>query len=636
MVGTVNRANGDVTPTITPSSGLFPYSGTRDTILGGLVTWFWTGDLLDWLDRSWLRTERSGIAIRSARRHETSERGRKKELSQCRKSLHSAKIRLFALRKREPQASSLRPGAFWIPEVTRVPSARSPAQRQSRNPLRIAARNDSCRKLTNRGPDRASFFGDATPLGRRTAPMYRAADRQRMDGNSGIGPHDAHRGAFRKDYARLIHAPSFRRLQNKTQLFPSVESDFFRNRLTHSIEVAQIAGGITQVLNARERALKQPNMALDVDLVQFAGAAHDLGHPPFGHNGESALDDAMKEFGGFEGNAQTLRILARLEKKVQPSEAANNADSFGRLGLNLCLRSLAAILKYDTEIPTVRSDKEELLKGYYSSEASLVQSIKQAVAPRLPLGEEFKTVECRIMDVADDISYSTYDLEDTLKAGFLTPLQIIREVESDDNLVSGIDEDVRKVLKKDGEDKPTAVTREEVVAFLRGIFFGETKSTSPPTLKGQLKRFSDDRDYVEDGYTRSAFTGWLVGRFIDAVEFEFNARFPALSRVRLRPDVRRVVEILKHLNYRLTIRAPRLAVVQYRGYDLVRKIFDALTKSDGRDLLPQDVRRLHDRCANIHEQRRVVCDFVAGMTDRYAVEFYGRLCSGDQTIFKPF
>jgi dGTPase len=100
--------------------------------------------------------------------------------------------------------------------------------------------------------------------------------------------------------------------------------------------------------------------------------------------------------------------------------------------------------------------------------------------------------------------------------------------------------------------------------------------------------------------------------------------------------MRRKVEILKHLNFHLTILSPRLAVVQYRGYDLVQKIFEALTTDKGRDLLPNDVRTLHDQCCSLHEQRRVVCDFIAGMTDRYAVEFYSRLYNGDQSIFKPF
>ena len=461
--------------------------------------------------------------------------------------------------------------------------------------------------------------------------MYSDSDNRRIDGTDGVGQHEVHRGAFRKDYARLIHAPAFRRLQNKTQLFPGVESDFFRNRLTHSLEVAQIAGGIAHVLNATQPSLMSAAGAIDVDLVQFAGAAHDLGHPPFGHNGEKALDDAMKEFGGFEGNAQTMRILARLEKKLQvaPASQHENADRFGRLGLNLCYRSLAAVLKYDKPIPEHRTQADGLAKGFYASEATLIANIKKAVAPGLGAHETFKTVECQIMDVADDIAYSTYDLEDTLKGGFLSPMQMLREVESSPALVAAINEDVVAALKSEGEHDPEPVTEDEIVGVLNDMFFQDSDA-------GSVDRFAIDRQYVEDGYVRTALTAWLVGELMGAVEFQVHADCPALSNVRLRSDARRLMEILKHLTFHLVIRAPRLTVVQYRGYDLVKKLFEALTTSKGRDLLPHDVRELHDLCDSTLERRRVVCDFIAGMTDRYAVEFYGRLYGGDQTIFKPF
>jgi dGTPase len=113
-----------------------------------------------------------------------------------------------------------------------------------------------------------------------------------------------------QNYARVLHSPAFRRLQNKTQLFPGYESDFFRNRLTHSLEVAQIAKTIAHKLKK-----EYPELDLEPDVCEIAGLMHDLGHPPFGHNGEMALDECMSQDGGFEGNAQTLRIITRLEKK---------------------------------------------------------------------------------------------------------------------------------------------------------------------------------------------------------------------------------------------------------------------------------------------------------------------------------
>jgi dGTPase len=241
------------------------------------------------------------------------------------------------------------------------------------------------------------------------------------------------RSPYRRDWARLIHSPCFRRLQGKTQLFPSDENDFYRNRLTHSLEVGQIASGIAQNFNANRRSFFHKN-PIDTDLVYFAGLAHDLGHPPFGHNGERALDKLMARYGGFEGNAQTLRILARLEKKetenypatAVPKPVIDDVDM--RCGLNVTYRSLASVLKYDKAIPQIKEDRRDAdrdrpVKGYYFTEAELVKDIKQHV-----LGEqlnEIKTIECGIMDVADDIAYSTYDLEDSLKAGFISPLKIL-------------------------------------------------------------------------------------------------------------------------------------------------------------------------------------------------------------------
>jgi len=145
------------------------------------------------------------------------------------------------------------------------------------------------------------------------------------------------------------------------QVFPGHELDFFRNRLTHSLEVGQIAKSIAIKLNNTEEFLKEEEMAIDIDLVELAAWAHDLGHPPFGHTGEAALDACMKLNGGFEGNAQTLRILSKLEKRMWTVdewkleyEGFDNSERDRRAGLNLTFRTLASILKYDNEIPTWR------------------------------------------------------------------------------------------------------------------------------------------------------------------------------------------------------------------------------------------------------------------------------------------
>jgi dGTPase len=197
-------------------------------------------------------------------------------------------------------------------------------------------------------------------------------------------PDEPYRTPWRRDYARLIHSAAFRRLQGKTQLFPGNESDFFRNRLTHSLEVAQIAKSIAIRINNTYDYFKSDN--INTDLVETAALGHDLGHPPFGHNGEEALDRCMRRDGGFEGNAQSLRILSKLEKR-QTRTTSSEGDTpipvldgkDNRAGLNLTYRTLAAVLKYDNEIPTPR---EKVAKGYYYTERDLVQIIRQALGAR--------------------------------------------------------------------------------------------------------------------------------------------------------------------------------------------------------------------------------------------------------------
>jgi dGTPase len=251
-------------------------------------------------------------------------------------------------------------------------------------------------------------------------PLYTPTDKYR--------PLDERRAAREPYNARLVHCPAFRRLQGKTQFFPG-ESDFFRNRLTHSLEVAQISKSIAIKLNYDYFGdATDDDHRISTDLVEFAALAHDLGHPPFGHNGEAALDECMRAVGGFEGNAQTLRILSRVEKKrttTGPRYIEFQDGQDARLGLNLTFRSLASILKYDEEILT-RSENDPITKGYYAEERELVEKIKKHVTGKNDYEEKFKTVECDIMDIADDIAYSTYDFEDAMKAGFTSVLDVLR------------------------------------------------------------------------------------------------------------------------------------------------------------------------------------------------------------------
>jgi len=458
-------------------------------------------------------------------------------------------------------------------------------------------------------------------------------------------PKESYRSYLRRDYARILHSGAFRRLQGKTQLFPGDESDFFRNRLTHSLEVAQIGYDLAVKLNNTDKNLKKNKLKVNPEICEIAGLIHDLGHPPFGHNGERALDDCMKDYGGFEGNAQTLRILLKLEKKeryFKKSESMNEPYIFDvekdeRVGLNLSSRVLASCLKYDNEIKFKRKESDFLQKGYYKSESEQISKIKSNVLDGRKVRENFKTIECAIMDIADDIAYSTYDLEDSLKAGFLTPYDFLS---ASDDIIDYI---VGKCNKKYSSEQ----IRNEIAEVFGGIlvpFIEKQKKIdkrSKNYISESLKNFIDPYDasinLSSDGYFRNEFTSYLVNMLMNGAEVEINEEYPQLSLVKLNEKKRMQVDILKHFTFRSIINSSKLKVAEFRGYDIVKSIFKALvnSKKDGYKLLPEDYQMLFNMIDE-REQNRVIADFIAGMTDRYALEFYSRLFSENpQTIFKP-
>ncbi len=476
-------------------------------------------------------------------------------------------------------------------------------------------------------------------------PLYVGDEQlERYSGAHPVRDDEAGRDAYRKDYSRLLHAPALRRLQGKTQLFPGAESDFFRNRLTHSLEVAQIAHGIASRLNAKSVGEAFPGGEINTSLVEFAALAHDIGHPPFGHNGEHALDDLMRKHGGFEGNAQTLRILAAVERKLVRRNGGSPVSTFG---LDLTYRSLAAVLKYDRLIPVVRGPKDRFEKGYFSTEADLVCEIKKRVAPGLPLDAPFKTIECAIMDMADDIAYSTYDLEDSLHAGFVSPLSLAKSLATEVVVQGEVLRKTNAALKDAGHLPVQDVAEllkvivevfdiEVPPTFERLLSEGAEEVQLHQALQASLETWISDQKLTADSLFRAQFTAERVGRLIAAVEFDPNDAFPQLSGVKMNRDALLQVEVLKHLNYELVIRSPRLAVVEHRGRDLVSTLFRTLCDTQG-TLLPHDWRARYIEAAKvgITQARRLVCDYVACMTDRYAAELHARLFSDGASIFKP-
>lgn len=476
-------------------------------------------------------------------------------------------------------------------------------------------------------------------------PLYPNED-LRPSGSAGKRTEENGRSAFRKDYGRLLHAPSFRRLQGKTQLYPGPESDFFRNRLTHSLEVAQVARGLAGVLNGRQVPDAFPGGSISEDLVEFAAIAHDLGHPPFGHNGEHALDELMLKHGGFEGNAQTLHILSNVERKLIAVQDGDELKSC--FGLDLTYRSLASILKYDHLIALDRSEESKVAKGYYMVERALVDQIKSHVAPGYPSDRPFKTIECAIMDLADDIAYSTYDLEDSLHAGFLSPAKLAN-VASSSEIMEAVAAKVNEALRESGYEELKVGEILKTIADAFGIegddddLYVNVEGDIPVQVVQLISLTAganQDQKFVTDGLLRGRFTSLRIGRLIQSIELIPNEEYPALSKVRLSRSALLEVEVFKRLNIELVVRSPRMAVVEYRGRGVISQIFGCFVESQGALLPPGWQERYHearetDEIPLESARMRVICDYIACMTDRYAIEVHGRLFGEGATIFKP-
>jgi dGTPase len=316
------------------------------------------------------------------------------------------------------------------------------------------------------------------------------------------------------DYARVIHSGAFRSLQGKTQILALGDDDFYRTRLTHSLEVAQVAHGLVQQLSQRTSPCPEAAPLPGAALIQAAGLAHDIGHPPFGHGGELALNYCMRVAGGFEGNGQTLRLLARLEN-YSPHH-----------GADLTRRTLLAILKYpaarsavvNAELMPTLSDRGSMIsvldapscrppKAYYDEDQEVVDWILaplstadrerfQSVNARAGKHGEtlHKSLDCSIMDLADDIAYGVHDLEDAIALGLIEEDGFRTAVSADacksltdalqrrplDDAVAGYDGLVR-ALFGDAVERKRAIGR-LVHHFLRSVEVGVLEGFEEPLL----------------------------------------------------------------------------------------------------------------------------------------------------------
>ncbi|MBN2444123.1 MAG: hypothetical protein JXJ04_22360 [Spirochaetales bacterium] len=251
------------------------------------------------------------------------------------------------------------------------------------------------------------------------------------------------------------------------------------------------------------------------------------------------------------------------------------------------------------------------------------------------------------MDIADDIAYATYDLEDAFKAGFVTPIDLL-SLKQDEELLNEL---VRRINKENINLSGSEII-DKLYEIFGGIFSIDERadggfskgfgvgfnSITSHYIETLTRGYIASRFLAQDGFDRSNFTSFLIDRFISGIDFFPNEERPPLSNIGLNDDIKIEVEVLKSLSFLLLINSSRVKVAEYRGYEIIQKIFEALIddQKEGHKLLPEDFRNLYLLFKdNDDQKKRVVCDFIAGMTDRYAIEFYGRLYSENpETIFK--
>ncbi len=404
---------------------------------------------------------------------------------------------------------------------------------------------------------------------------------------------------YQRDRARIIHSSSFRRLQSKTQIFSIGDSDFYRTRLTHSLEVAQIGSGICEQL--RQRYADDPGCSTwipSLSLIEAICLGHDLGHPPFGHGGEVALNALMYAHGGFEGNGQTLRIIGRLGE-YSPEH-----------GLDLTRRTMLGLLKY----PVLHNE----VAGYGKEMQAVSSNIDHAKPPKCihddeadvltwilaPLPEQDRQVfrafkhmpgkhakslhkgfDTSIMELADDIAYGVHDLEDALA------LELVTERQWREQVMSRV------------ESLPESPLNKQAEFYNSKLFSGS------------------DRDRK---HAISKLVAYFIGNI--AIREQDGFASPLLRlQAEMQGEARQLLDILKKFVLDEVIRHPKVQALEFKGQQMIMRLFVTLLENPDRLLPPAYLAQFHES----GRSRRVICDYIAGMTDLHATRLYHRLFSPD-------
>jgi len=378
-----------------------------------------------------------------------------------------------------------------------------------------------------------------------------ACDPAKSRGRHHPSAESAMRTAFQRDRDRIIHSSAFRRLKEKTQVFVAHEGDAYRTRLTHSLEVAQIARTLARALN------------VDEDLAEASALAHDLGHPPFGHSGEDALSEAMEGYGGFDHNSQTLRVVTKLETRYPEFE-----------GLNLAWETLEGVVKHNGPLMRVDDAPSVLPWGFTAYEGWRELDL-----------HTHSGVEGQIAALSDDIAYNNHDIDDGLRSGILQIEQLM-----DLPLVGQVFRRCRERHPDISED----ILIHEAVREMIGLMVADVLEETRRRLKSSG---ADSPEAVRA-------LDMPVVAFSDGMTESLAA-------------VRRFLYANMYLHY-------KVKRMKEKGKMVVRDLFAAFLSDPM--LLPTEL-QLEAGGAKGEGTARVVCDYIAGMTDRFAVEEHRKLFS---------
>jgi dGTPase len=367
-------------------------------------------------------------------------------------------------------------------------------------------------------PDLAGYAAQSeTSLGRRYPELYKDD-----------------RPAYERDRDRIIHCAAFRRLEYKTQVFVNHEGDYYRTRLTHSLEVAQIGRGIARRLKLNE------------DLVETLALAHDLGHTPFGHTGEDVLNRLMSPYGGFEHNRQSLRVVENLEERYP-----------GFNGLNLSWEAREGIIKHSSD--------------YDLPDGSGYEEYRPDLRP---------TLEAQIIDLADEIAYNNHDIDDGLKARYLKPESLMKI-----DLWADTFARVKEKYPSLPEDRQILQTISHLIGHLIMDLVDQTRA-----------------NILEEGInTQEAVRSHSANLVM------FSSETAARNRE------------LKRFLYKNLYRHYKVERMRIKAERFLTKLFENYLQNP--TLLPSSYQEKYEQ----YGRERVVCDYIAGMTDRYALDEYKRL-----------